>query len=120
MKPFLIGAVWALLIATGCREQAPPQALTWEAVPGTLTAGFQGAPPGIHDQVLSAVSALQSNDVVTASLQLQSLCGQPGLTERQREDATRCWLTVKERLRAAAASRDPTASEVIRLQRGVK
>ena len=120
MKSCLICAALVLLLALGCREQAPPQALTWESVPSTLTTSFQGAPPAIRNQALAAVSALQSNDVVTASLQLETLCGQPGLTERQREDATRCWLTVKERLRAAAAAGDPSASEVIQLQRGVK
>jgi hypothetical protein len=120
LKSLLMGGLLLLVSFAGCREKAPPQALTWEAVPATLNTAFQGAPAGVRDQVQAALSALQSNDVVAASIQLETLCGQPGLTERQREEATRCWLAAKERLRTAAAAGDPSASEVIQLRRGVK
>ncbi len=116
----VISLAVALLLAAGCREQAPPQPALWESVPATLTASFQAARPELRDLALAAVGSLRSNDVVTASLQLQALCGQPGLTDQQRQDATRCWLTVQERLRTAAAAGDQGASETIQLQRGAK
>ncbi len=120
INPGLISLVVALLLAAGCREQAPPQPARWESVPTTLTASFQAARPELRDLALAAVGSLRSNDVATASLQLQALCGQAGLTDRQREDATRCWLTVQARLRTAAAAGDQNARETIDLQRGGK
>jgi hypothetical protein len=120
MKACLICTALGVLLTVGCRQAAAPQAVSWESLPEVLTTRFRATKPEIRDQAMAAVASLQSNDVAMASLQLQALCGQPGLTEQQREDATRCWLTVKERLRTAASAGDASAGELIQSQRGVK
>jgi len=113
--------VFTLSLLAGCsRSSKAPVPLTAAELPRQVDQAFQEAAPPLRDLAKRAAESFQGTNYPQALMYFQSLMMQKELTKKQRDTATRAWLTVNEQLAAAQSQGDPAAKQILDFNRSNK
>lgn len=110
-----------LLGAAGCQNAAPPvEPITIEMAVGEITRVFTKSSGKTKAIANEAAKAITANDFALASKALTALTAIPELEEEQRSVASRCLISVNEKLQEAAVQGNPEAMQQIQIHQLTK
>ena len=111
IKPFLFVFICLLFVSCGKGKYKGPDALTPEELPAAIRTAYAEAPEGLKAMSEQAIGAFETEEYPKALVTFQNILKVPDLSEDQRALASRCLITINEKLRAAVEAGDTTASQ---------
>lgn len=107
--------LWALLPA--CDPGKPPEPVGAPEIPRVLQEAFKEAKAPTKDAVKQVVTAVEQKQWPQASVAIQHLSGQAGLTAAQKDAVARCLIGINQQVSEAAAAGDQQAEQVQQMRR---
>lgn len=110
-------ALLGLLVLCACDRAKPPAPVAITDVGRVLQAAFPGAKGEVKGLVDGVNSAVGKQDWPRASMTVQALANQAGLSPKQRQEVARCLIAINSELTQAAESGDAQADQLRQYRR---
>jgi hypothetical protein len=112
--------VAAILCLAACDRAKAPEPLDIVDLPRVLRAAFTGGPVEAKSLAETVALAVEAKEWAKASVGVEALSHQAGLSRKQSVEAARCTIAINAQVQAAAEAGNTEATEVREIRRREK